>query len=161
MRLDHRGAMPEAFDALMRLEQVTAISGLDPKLVELVRLRASQINGCAYCLDVHARRAVALGEDARRLHLLTAWREAPFYDGRERAALAWCEALTLLPDTGAPDAIYDEVAANFSPREVVALTTAIAAINAWNRFTVGFRVPVRSPAPQITRDADRAAEVTQ
>lgn len=146
MRLNHREAMPQAFDALMGLQRVVDTGGLEPKLLELVRLRASQINGCAYCLDMHSRDAIAAGEDARRLHVLTAWREAPFYDARERAALAWCEALTLLSETGAPDAVYAEVAANFSPHEQVVLTAAIAAINAWNRFTVGFRVPMRSPS---------------
>lgn len=144
MRLNHRATMPEAFDALMGLHHVAELGGLDAKLLELIRMRASQINGCAFCLDAHSRDALAAGEEALRLHVLAAWREAPFYDARERAALAWCESLTLLSETGAPDGVYEEVATNFSPREQVALTAAIAAINAWNRFTVGFRVPVRA-----------------
>jgi alkylhydroperoxidase family enzyme len=93
---------------------------------------------------MHTKDAIAIGEDSQRLNVLAAWREAPFYDSRERAALAWCENLTLLPETGASDAAYWEVAARFSPRELVALTTAIVAINGWNRFAVGFRVPVGS-----------------
>ena len=149
MRVNHRVVMPEAFEALMSMHRVADASGLDPKLLELVRLRASQINGCAFCLDAHSRAALAAGESARRLHVVAAWREAPFYDARERAALAWCESLTLLSETGAPDAVYEGVAAAFAPREQVALTAAVAAINAWNRFTVGFRIPVRDVLPGV------------
>ncbi len=144
MRVDYRAAMPEAMEAMLGLQKVVDSSGLEPKLLELVKLRASQINGCAYCLDMHSKDATAIGEDAQRLHVLAAWREAPFYSDRERAALAWCEALTELPKTGAPDAVYEELAAHFSTREQVALTAAIVAINGWNRFAVGFRSPVGS-----------------
>lgn len=154
MRLDHRATLPEAFQALMALHHVAEMSGLDRKLLELIRLRASQINGCAFCLDAHSRDALVAGENARRLHILAAWREAPLYDARERAALAWCESLTLLSETGAPDNVYEEVAANFSAREQVALTAAIAAINAWNRFTVGFRVPLHSREVPAAAAAD-------
>lgn len=144
MRVDYRAAMPEAMEAMSGLQKVVDGSGLEPKLLELVKLRASQINGCAYCLDMHSKDATAIGEDPQRLHVLAAWREAPFYSGRERAALAWCEALTLLPDTGAPDEVYEQLAAQFSTREQVALTAAIVAINGWNRFAVGFRSTVGS-----------------
>ena len=144
MRIDYRAEMPEALDAMQRLQQVVEESGLEPKLLELVKIRASQLNGCAYCLDMHTKDAIAIGEDTQRLHLVAAWREAPYYTPQERAALAWCESLTLLPETGAPDATYDNVAAEFSPRELIALTTAIVAINGWNRFAVGFRAPVGS-----------------
>lgn len=142
MRLDYRAVMPEAVAAMQQLQAVAETSGLEPKLLELVKLRASQINGCAYCLDLHTKHAMAIGENAQRLHVLAAWREADFYDARERAALAWCESLTRLPDTGAADADFEQASAQFSPQELVALTTAIVAINGWNRFAVGFRTPV-------------------
>ena len=109
---------------------------------ELIKLRASQINGCAYCVDMHTKDAQAMGEDAQRLHLVAVWREAPVFSPRERAALAWTEALTLLSETGAPDDVYEEVARQFGPEEQVALTLAIVAINGWNRLAVGFRQPV-------------------
>jgi AhpD family alkylhydroperoxidase len=105
-------------------------------------MRTSQLNGCAFCLDMHSKDARARGEGEQRLHLLNAWREAPFYSARERAALAWCEALTLLPQSGAPDEVYEQVARQFDEQEIVALTLAIVAINGWNRFAVGLRSPV-------------------
>jgi AhpD family alkylhydroperoxidase len=129
-------------EAMLGLQKVVDDSGLDPKLLELIKVRASQINGCAYCLDIHTQDAIAIGEDPRRLNVMAAWRESPFYSTRERAALAWCESLTLLSSAGAPDAVYEELAAQFSAREQVALTAAIVAINGWNRFAVGFRTPV-------------------
>ncbi len=144
MRVDCRAAMPEAMEAMFGLQKAVDGSGLEPKLLELINVRASQINGCAYCLDIHTKDAVAIGEDPQRLNVVAAWREAPFFDPRERAALAWCESLTLLPNTGAPDAVYQELAAQFSAREQVALTAAIVAINGWNRVAVGFRNPVGS-----------------
>jgi AhpD family alkylhydroperoxidase len=142
MRLDYRHVLPEASRAMTELEHVVEASSLEPKLRELVKLRASQINGCAYCVDMHTKDAVAIGEDPQRLHLVAVWREAPGFSARERAALAWTEALTLLPEAGAPDDIYDEVARHFTPAEHVALTLAIVAINGWNRLAVGFRQPV-------------------
>src|SRR5437868_12119534 len=105
------GSWPEGYAALQRLHQVVAASGLEPALLELVKLRASQLNGCAYCLDMHSKDARALGETQQRLDLLTAWSEAPVYSVRERAALGWCESITLLADTGAPDQVYDELSA--------------------------------------------------
>lgn len=144
MRVDYRAVMPEAVEAMLVLQKVVDGSGLDPKLLELVKVRASQINGCAYCLDMHTKDAIAIGEDPQRLNVVAAWREAPFYEPRERSALAWCECLTMLPNTAASDDVYEEVAAQFTPRELVALTAAIVAINGWNRFAVGFRAPVGS-----------------
>jgi AhpD family alkylhydroperoxidase len=124
------------------LEQAVRDSSLEPALLELVRMRTSQLNGCAFCLDMHSKDARARGEGEQRLHLLNAWREAPFYSARERAALAWCEALTLLPQSGAPDDVYEQLARQFDEQEIVALTLAIVAINGWNRFAVGLRSPV-------------------
>jgi AhpD family alkylhydroperoxidase len=142
MRLDYQDAFPDALQAMLGLEQAVHGSGLEPELLELVKMRASQLNGCAYCLDMHSKDARARGESEQRLHVLAAWREAPFYGVRERAALAWCESLTLLPQTGAPDDVYAEVEEAFAPEEIVALTLAIVAINGWNRFAVGFRAEV-------------------
>ena len=142
MRLDYGKELPDATRAMSALEQVVEQSTLEQKLRELVKLRASQLNGCAYCVDMHTKDAEAIGETEQRLHLVAVWREAPVYTERERAALAWTEALTLLPETGAPDDAYAEVEHNFSPTERVALTLAIIAINGWNRLSVGFRTPV-------------------
>jgi AhpD family alkylhydroperoxidase len=142
MRLDYRLALPEATRAMSQLERVVAASTLEAPLRELVKLRASQINGCAYCVDMHTKDARAMGEEEQRLHLVAVWREAPVFTPRERAALAWTEALTLLSETGAPDDTYAEVARQFQPEEQVALTLAIVAINGWNRLAVGFRQPV-------------------
>jgi len=142
MRLDYRHELPEAVRAMSGLEQVVDSSTLEPRLRELVRLRASQINGCAYCVDMHTKDAIAEGEGQQRLHLTAVWREAPVFSPRERAALAWTDALTLLPQSGAPDDVYEDVAREFDPAEQVALTVAIVAINGWNRLSVGFRRPV-------------------
>jgi AhpD family alkylhydroperoxidase len=116
-------------------------------LIELVKMRASQINGCAYCLDMHSKDALAQGETAQRLIGLDAWREAPYYTPRERAALAWTEALTRVGDTHAPDDVYDELKPHFTEAEIVALTFAIVAINAWNRLAIGFRAPAGTYQP--------------
>lgn len=142
MRLDYRSELPEASRAMQGLERVVEASALDPTLLELIKLRASQINGCAYCVDMHTKDAEALGEDRQRLHLVTVWQEAQVFSPRERAALAWTEAITLLSETGAPDDVYEEGAREFAPGEIVALTLAIIAINGWNRLAVGFRLPV-------------------
>jgi len=144
MRLDYRAALPEAVRAMNGLEQVVELSNLEPRLRELVKLRASQLNGCAYCVDMHTKDARAIGEDEQRLHLVAVWREAPFFTPRERAALGWTEALTLLGETAAPDAAYETMAHEFDPVEQVALTLAIIAINGWNRLAIGFRQPVGS-----------------
>jgi AhpD family alkylhydroperoxidase len=142
MRIDYQKVFPDALRAMLGLENAVHASPLEPELLELVKMRASQLNGCAYCLDMHSKDARARGETEQRLHVLSAWREAPFYSERERAALAWCEALTLLPQTGTPDDVYAELERAFEPEEIVALTLAIVAINGWNRFAVGLRSPV-------------------
>lgn len=144
MRMEGRKALPAGYDAMIALQRVVDQSQIDPKLLMLVVTRASQINGCAHCLDMHTKDAIALGESPQKLHVLAAWREAPFYSDRERAALAWCESLTLIPQTGAPDDVYEEVAKLFSPRELMELTFAIVAINGWNRLAIGLRSEVGS-----------------
>lgn len=144
MRVDYRKMFPEGLRALAELERSVHSAPLEPELLELVRIRASQINGCTYCLAMHNRDARARGEHQTRLDTIAAWREAPYYTARERAALAWCEALTELPGTGAPDEVYAAVDAEFSPAETAALTFAIVAINSWNRLAVGLRSDVMS-----------------
>jgi AhpD family alkylhydroperoxidase len=139
-RLNPRAVAPVAMKAMVELDAKIPDLGLDPILVELVKTRASQINRCAFCIDKHTRDARALGETEARLYLLDAWRESPLYSERERAALAWTEALTDLAGTGAPDADYALLQAQFSPEEQVNLTLLIATINAWNRFGVGFQL---------------------
>ena len=131
---------PQGIKAMMALEESVKNSGLDPVLMELVKLRASQINGCAFCIHMHATDLRKMGESEMRLYLLDAWREASLYTPRERAALGWTEALTRIADTGAPDADYEALKAEFSEAEQVQLTLLIGAINAWNRLQVGFRV---------------------
>ncbi|MGH3287472.1 MAG: carboxymuconolactone decarboxylase family protein [Streptosporangiaceae bacterium] len=144
MRVDYRKTFPAGIRAMAGLEQAVRASTLEPGLLELVRIRASQINGCTYCLAMHNRDARARGEHQTRLDTVAAWREAPYYTARERAALAWCEALTELPRAGAPDEVYAAVEAAFSPEEAAALTFAIVAINGWNRLAVGLRSDVLS-----------------
>ncbi len=144
MRVDYRKIFPQGVQALAGLESAVRSATLEAELLELVRIRASQINGCTYCLAMHTRDARARGEHQTRLDTVAAWREAPYYSARERAALAWCEALTDLPRTGAPDEIYAAVEAEFSSEEIAALTFAIVAINGWNRLAVGLRSDVLS-----------------
>lgn len=142
MRLDWYKTSPTIYKAMLELQKVSDKTKLDKKLIELIKIRASQINGCAHCLEMHTKDAIALGENDQRIHLLCAWRETPFYSERERAALAWCESLTLLSQTGASDNVYNEAASLFSNEELVELTLAIVAINGWNRLAVGFRSEV-------------------
>ncbi len=132
-------AAPDVMKAMMNLEMTIRSSGLDHDLLHLVKLRASQINGCAFCIHMHATEARKDGDTEMRLYMLNAWRESSLYSDRERAALAWTEALTLVAQTGAPDADFALVKAQFTPAEQVALTMAIGAINTWNRLQVGFR----------------------
>ena len=138
---------PEAIKAMMALEASFKAGPLEHGLMELVKLRASQINGCAFCIHMHATDARKHGETEMRLYMLTAWRESSLYSERERAALAWTEALTRVADTGAPDADYETLARHFGEAEQVQLTLLIGAINLWNRLQVGFRAshPVESP----------------
>jgi len=141
-------AAPETIKALVALEAQIQASGLEKSLIELVKTRASQINGCAYCINMHTADARKQGETEERLYLLNAWRESPLYTDRERAALAWTEALTLIAETHAPDDLYENVRAHFSEAETVNLTMLIGAINAWNRVAISFRAihPVRAKA---------------
>ncbi len=138
-RLDLAKIDPAAYRAMLGLETYIRSSRLDPRLVHMIKMRASQINGCAFCIDMHSKDARAAGETEQRLYALDAWRETPFYTERERAALAWTEALTLIRDGHAPDDVYDEVKRHFAEDELVALTLAIVTINAWNRLAIGFR----------------------
>lgn len=141
-RIDYSQESPAAFKAMLAMEKVVHTLGLDESLIELIKIRASQLNGCAYCVDMHTIDARAAGESEQRIDLLTVWREAgEIYTARERAALAWTEALTLLSESGAPDSVYAEASTQFTPAELVNLTLAIVAINGWNRFGVGFRLP--------------------
>jgi len=142
MRINWYKTSPEGYNSMKGLENFVEQSKLEPKLKELIKIRASQINGCAYCLDMHTKDALAIGENEQRIHVLPAWREAPFYSSRERAALAWCESITLLSQTGAPDDVYAELEHLFKPEEIVELTLAIVTINSWNRLSVGFRSDV-------------------
>ncbi|HHF7365202.1 TPA: carboxymuconolactone decarboxylase family protein [Legionella bozemanae] len=130
---------PDAIQAIFALEKYVNSSGLEKSLLELVKLRASQINGCAYCVDMHTADAKKEGESDRRLHAVVVWRETPFFTPRERAALAWTEAVTLLSETHAPDALYNELLTCFNEKEVIDLTMAIVTINSWNRMAVSFR----------------------
>lgn len=139
-RLDALKTSPAAFTAMFGLEAfVHKSSKLEHSLLLLVKMRASQINGCAFCIDMHSKDARAEGETEQRLYALSAWRETPFFTDRERAALAWTEAVTLVSEGHVPDAVYEEVKQSFSPEELVNLTLAIVAINGWNRFSIAFR----------------------
>src|ERR1041385_4124489 len=139
---------------MMGLHMFVRNCGLDHALLELVKLRASQLNGCAHCIDMHTKELRAAGESEQRLYALDAWRETPFYSERERAALAWTEALTLIRKTHAPDAVYEEMRKHFDAEEQVLLPAAIVAINSWNRIAIGFRaVPGAYQAAGATRGA--------
>jgi AhpD family alkylhydroperoxidase len=143
-------AAPAAVKAVQGVEHYIQTCGLERSLIELVKMRASQINGCAFCLDMHSKDARKNGETEQRLYLLDAWEESPLYSPRERAALAWTEALTRIAETHAPDDVYEEVRRHFSEAETVNLTTLIGLINLWNRIAIGFR-------SQHSADSDRAA----
>lgn len=138
-RLNPYKVDPKLIQPMLQLEAAVASSGLEPSLIELVKTRASQINGCAFCIHMHTRDARKLGESEERLYLLDAWRESPLYSDRERAALGWTEALTRVADTHAPDEDYARLSAEFSEEEQVKLTLLICTINAWNRIAIGFR----------------------
>ncbi|ACL58610.1 carboxymuconolactone decarboxylase family protein [Methylobacterium nodulans] len=147
LRNPHKLA-PEGIQAMLALEASFKAGPLEHRLMELVKMRASQINGCAFCIHMHATDARRHGETEMRLYMLSAWRESSLYSPRERAALAWTEALTRVAETGAPDADYALLAAEFSEAEQVRLTLLIGAINVWNRLQVGFRVPHPAEAPR-------------
>ena len=142
-RIDTNTVAPGAYKAMAGLEAyIRHSSGLDPSLRELVKLRASQINGCAFCIDMHSKDARAAGETEQRIYALSAWREAPFYTDRERAALAWTEAVTLITEGHAPDDVYEQVRKQFSEAEIANLTLAIVTINGWNRLAIASRSPL-------------------
>ena len=150
-RFNYLKAAPGAYDAMLGLEQYLKTCGLESQLIHLVKLRASQINGCAYCIDMHSKDLAAGGETLQRMVSLDAWRECPYYSDRERAALAWTEAVTQIADTHAPDAVYDEARRHLSEAEIANLTVAVATINAWNRLAISartepgtYRTPARS-----------------
>ena len=147
-RMNYFQTAPETVNALLALEKQVTSSGLEQSVIELVKIRASQINGCAYCIHMHTQDARKHGETEQRLYLLNAWREAPVYTERERTALAWTEAVTLISETHAPDDVYEQVRAQFSEAETVNLTMLIATINAWNRLAISFRSvpPVKAKA---------------
>ena len=147
-RLDFRTASPKAYAAVGGVEAYMRHSELEKPLMELVRMRASQINGCAFCLDMHSKDARAGGETEQRLYLLNAWRESPLYSERERAALAWTDCLTRVATDGAPDDVYAAVEAQFSPKDITDLTILIGLINLWNRVAIGARAqhPVAAKA---------------
>lgn len=146
-RLDYAKASPDGYRAVAQLNRYTANSGLEHSLLELVKIRASLLNGCAYCLDMHTKDAASAGESEQRLYGVAVWREAPFYTGRERAALAFTEAVTLIGQHQVPDELYEEARAHFSEKELVDLTLAIIVINAWNRLAITFRTPPGSYEP--------------
>ncbi|HQF42856.1 MAG TPA: carboxymuconolactone decarboxylase family protein [Ignavibacteriaceae bacterium] len=143
MRINWYKTSPEGYKAMLELEKVVHKSSLDPKLLELIKTRASQINGCAHCLEMHTKDAIAIGESEQRLFVVAAWREAPsFYSEKERVALAWCESLTNISSKGAPENLYKELQKHFTDKEIVELTLAIIAINGWNRLAVSFHSEV-------------------
>jgi AhpD family alkylhydroperoxidase len=138
-RLNSYQVAPGVMQAMQALETAAQKGGLEPSLVELIKIRASQINGCAFCLHMHTRDARAKGETEQRIYLLNAWRESPLYSDRERAALAWTESVTLVSETHVPDEVFAQAKAQFSDEELAQLTLLIVAINGWNRFAIAFR----------------------
>lgn len=150
-RLDYHEVAPDGFSAMLGLERYVRGSGLPHALLELVKVRASQINGCAYCLDMHTKDARAAAETEQRLYAVAAWHEAPFFTERERAALAWTEAVTRVGESRVPDELYEEVRRHFDERELVDLTLAVVVINGWNRLAVSFRAVPGSYRPDLAR----------
>lgn len=138
-RVDYAKGPAGALQAMQTLERHVRQAGFEPGLLELIKLRASQINGCAYCVDMHAKDARALGESEQRLYGLTAWRETPYYSERERAALEWTEAQTLIAENHVPDDLYERACAHFTEAELFDLSLAVVAINGWNRLAISFR----------------------
>ncbi len=156
-RIEYRKVAPGALEAMSGLERYLAGCGLEPSLLELVKLRASQINGCAYCIDMHTKDARARGVSEQRLYALSAWRETPFYSARERAALDWTEAVTLVTDGHVPDGVYERVRQQFAERELVDLTLAVVAINGWNRLAISFRTVPGTYQPRSREHAGLAS----
>ena len=153
-RFQYSKAYPEAFKAMLAISQAVEKTGLTPQLINLVNYRVSQLNSCAFCLDMHSKDLRARGETEQRLYMISAWREAPhLYSDRERAALAWAEAVTRLEDGQVPDEVYEIARQEFSQAELVQLTLAIVTINGWNRFNVAFRTPAGNYKSAIARKA--------
>jgi AhpD family alkylhydroperoxidase len=152
-RIDYTKVSPKALQPLFALQASIESSGLEPRLLKLVEMRASQINGCAFCLDMHSKDARAAGETEQRLYVLDAWREAPFYSDRERAALAWTEALTRVTDGHVPDEVFVEASAHFTEPELVSLSLAVSAINTWNRLSIAFRAEPGTYQPGMFKAA--------
>ncbi len=153
MRLNYRQLLPDSLTAMLGLERVANEGLPDARLLDLVKIRASQLNGCAFCVRLHSREAREQGETNERLDMVAVWREAHCFGRAERAALAWCEALTLLPSSGAPDELFEELRRHFTDEQIVALTLAIVAINGWNRLNVAFRAPVSEADRLAHREA--------
>jgi len=152
-RLNYAEVAPGVMKSMFALGGYLAQSGMEQSLLDLIYFRVSQINGCAYCLDMHSKDLRAGGETEQRLYVLEAWRESPFYSERERAALAWAEAVTLLKDKDVPDEVYEQARQQFSERELVNLTLAVVAINGWNRLNVAFRTTAGSYQPSKAQAA--------
>lgn len=150
-------ASPGGYKVLLSLEQYLHQCGLEEPLLHLIKLRASQINGCAYCLDMHWKDLIAIGEKEQRMYSLDAWRECPYYSDRERAALAWTEAVTLITSGHVPDSVYEEARAQFSEKEISDLTLAVAMINAWNRLAISARAVPGLYQPVKTQEAKKSA----
>lgn len=149
MRIDYRRTAPEGLKPLLAMEKYLNESGLEPSLMQLVKMRASMINGCAYCIDMHSKDARAEGETEQRLYALSAWHESPFYTDRERAALEWTDALTLVSVDHVPDAVYERVKTQFNEKELTDLTYAVMAINSWNRLAIALRPEVGRYHPAV------------
>ena len=156
-RIDYTKVSPQVLRHLLGLNAMIEASGLEPALLELVKMRASQINGCAYCLDMHTKDARVAGESEQRLYLLDAWREAALYSDRERAALAWTEAVTRVTDGHVPDDVYDQVSNAFTEHELVGLTLAVVTINSFNRLNIAFRIEAGSYRPGMYRTLMKTA----
>jgi len=148
MRIDYARVAPEALETMYGLEKYVRQSGLEPSLLELIKLRASQINGCAFCVDMHTKDARARGEGEQRLYAVVVWRDTPFFTERERAALAWTEAVTQVSLQHVPDDVYELARRHFNEKELVDLTMAIIAINGWNRLSISFRREAGAYQPQ-------------
>lgn len=147
-RINYSKEVPESIKGLLEIEKYVEESGLDRTIFELAKYRASQINGCAYCMDMHTKDARVAGETEQRLYVLSAWREVSFYTEKERAALEWTEALTLISKNDVPDSLYEHVRKYFDEKELIALTMAIVAINGWNRLAVSFKTPAGNYTPR-------------
>jgi AhpD family alkylhydroperoxidase len=160
-RIEYRQVAPDAVSAMLGLEKYVRQSGLDASLLELVKLRASQMNGCAYCVDMHTKDARAQGESEQRLYAVAVWRETPFFSARERAALEWTEAVTQLSQDHVPDQVYQSVRSQFSEKELVDLTLAIIAINGWNRLAVSFRAVPGTYQPKRSQEANESTRPSE